>query len=50
MKEEMDCAQTDLNTLKRTEEDLRKGHQDLQEMLNHLDQEVPEADKKTWNF
>ena len=46
VKEEMDCAQADLNALKWTEEDLKKGHQELQEMLNRLDQEVPEADKK----
>ena len=35
MKEEMDCAQAELNALKRTEEDLKKGHQKLEEMVNH---------------
>ncbi|KAB0339300.1 hypothetical protein FD754_023999 [Muntiacus muntjak] len=42
-KEEMDCAQADLSALKRTEEDLKKGHQELEEMLNHLNQEVDEV-------
>ena len=35
MKEETDCAQAELNALKRTEEDLKKGHQKLEEMVNH---------------
>ena len=45
MKEETDCAQAELNALKRTEEDLKKGHQKLEEMVNRLDQEVAEVDK-----
>ncbi|KAK9410062.1 putative tumor susceptibility protein [Crotalus adamanteus] len=45
MKEEMDRAQAELNALKRTEEDLKKGHQKLEEMVNRLDQEVAEVDK-----
>lgn len=40
MKEEMDGAQAELNALKRTEEDLKKGHQKLEEMVTRLDQEV----------
>ncbi|XP_053545322.1 tumor susceptibility gene 101 protein [Bombina bombina] len=40
MKEEMDRAQAELNALKRTEEDLKKGHQKLEEMVSRLDQEV----------
>ena len=42
MKEETDCAQAELNALKRTEEDLKKGHQKLKEMVT---QEVAEVDK-----
>ncbi|XP_005357897.1 tumor susceptibility gene 101 protein isoform X2 [Meriones unguiculatus] len=45
MKEEMDGAQAELNALKRTEEDLKKGHQKLEEMVTRLDQEVAEVDK-----
>ena len=45
VKEEMDRAQAELNALKRTEEDLKKGHQKLEEMVNRLDQEVAEVDK-----
>uniref|UniRef100_A0A8C2W730 Tumor susceptibility 101 n=2 Tax=Chinchilla lanigera TaxID=34839 RepID=A0A8C2W730_CHILA len=45
MKEEMDRAQAELNALKRTEEDLKKGHQKLEEMVTRLDQEVAEVDK-----
>ncbi|XP_036391180.1 tumor susceptibility gene 101 protein-like isoform X1 [Megalops cyprinoides] len=45
MKEEMDRAQAELDALKRTEEDLRKGHQRLEEMVSRLDQEVAEVDK-----
>ncbi|PIO24906.1 hypothetical protein AB205_0158410 [Aquarana catesbeiana] len=45
MKEEMDRAQAELNALKRTEEDLKKGHQKLEEMVTRLDQEVTEVDK-----
>lgn len=40
MKEEMDRAQAELDALKRTEEDLKKGHQKLEMMVNHLDQEL----------
>lgn len=40
MKEEMDRAQAELDALKRTEEDLKKGHQKLEEMVSRLDQEV----------
>lgn len=40
MKEEMDKAQAELDALKRTEEDLKKGHQKLEEMVSRLDQEV----------
>ena len=40
MKEEMDRAQAELDALKRTEEDLKKGHQKLEEMVTRLDQEV----------
>ncbi|XP_061856215.1 tumor susceptibility gene 101 protein isoform X1 [Colius striatus] len=45
MKEEVDRAQAELNALKRTEEDLKKGHQKLEEMVTRLDQEVAEVDK-----
>uniref|UniRef100_A0A1W7RC29 Tumor susceptibility 101 protein-like protein n=1 Tax=Agkistrodon contortrix contortrix TaxID=8713 RepID=A0A1W7RC29_AGKCO len=45
MKEEMDRAQAELNALKRTEEDLKKGHQKLEEMVTRLEQEVAEVDK-----
>ncbi|XP_060013524.1 LOW QUALITY PROTEIN: tumor susceptibility gene 101 protein-like [Lagenorhynchus albirostris] len=45
MKEEMDRAQAELNALKRTEEDLKKGPQKLEEMVTCLDQEVAEVDK-----
>ncbi|XP_030058309.1 tumor susceptibility gene 101 protein [Microcaecilia unicolor] len=44
MKEEMDRAQAELNALKRTEEDLKKGHQKLEEMVTRLDQEVADVD------
>lgn len=43
MKEEMDRAQAELDALKRTEEDLKKGHQKLEEMVSRLDQEVVRA-------
>lgn len=36
----MDRAQAELDALKRTEEDLKKGHQKLEEMVSRLDQEV----------
>ncbi|XP_036718860.1 LOW QUALITY PROTEIN: tumor susceptibility gene 101 protein-like [Balaenoptera musculus] len=45
MKEEMARAQAELNALKRAEEDLKKGHQKLEEMVTCLDQEVAEVDK-----
>lgn len=45
MKEEMDRAQAELNALKRTEEDLKKGHQKLEEMVTRLDQEVVSRDE-----
>ncbi|KAL4622688.1 tumor susceptibility gene 101 protein [Arapaima gigas] len=45
MKEEMDRAQAELDALKRTEEDLKKGHQKLEEMISRLDQEVMEVDR-----
>uniref|UniRef100_A0A8C5AME8 Tumor susceptibility 101a n=1 Tax=Gadus morhua TaxID=8049 RepID=A0A8C5AME8_GADMO len=45
MKEEMDRAQAELDALKRTEEDLKKGHQKLEEMVTRLDQEVSEVDR-----
>ncbi|KAI4885027.1 hypothetical protein NFI96_002665 [Prochilodus magdalenae] len=45
MKEEMDRAQAELDALKRTEEDLKKGHQKLEEMVSRLDQEVAEVDR-----
>ncbi|XP_038620736.1 tumor susceptibility gene 101 protein isoform X3 [Tachyglossus aculeatus] len=45
MKEEMDRAQAELNALKRTEEDLKKGYQKLGDMVTRLDQEVVEVDK-----
>ncbi|XP_069479884.1 tumor susceptibility gene 101 protein [Ambystoma mexicanum] len=45
MKEEMDRAQAELNALKRTEEDLKKGHQKLEDMVARLDQEVADVDK-----
>ncbi|KAM9077039.1 LOW QUALITY PROTEIN: tumor susceptibility gene 101 protein-like [Megaptera novaeangliae] len=47
MKEEMARAQAELNALKRAEEDLKKGHQKLEEMVTCLDQEVAEVDKNT---
>ncbi|XP_035251569.1 tumor susceptibility gene 101 protein-like [Anguilla anguilla] len=45
MKEEMDRAQAELDALKRTEEDLKKGHQRLEDMVSRLDQEVAEVDR-----
>lgn len=36
----MDRAQAELDALKRTEEDLKKGHQKLEDMVSRLDQEV----------
>uniref|UniRef100_A0A8C8VVK9 Tumor susceptibility gene 101 protein n=1 Tax=Peromyscus maniculatus bairdii TaxID=230844 RepID=A0A8C8VVK9_PERMB len=44
---EMDGAQAELNALKRTGENLKKGHQKLEEMVTRLDQEVAEVDKNT---
>ena len=43
MKEEMDRAQAELNALKRTEEDLKKGHQKLEEMVTR-----PQAQCRCW--
>ncbi len=40
MKEEMDRAQAELDALKRTEEDLKRGHQKLEEMVTKLDLEM----------
>ncbi|XP_051884777.1 tumor susceptibility 101a [Pristis pectinata] len=45
MKEEMDRAQAELDALKRTEEDLKKGHQKLEMMVSQLDQEMSDVDK-----
>ncbi|XP_056604647.1 tumor susceptibility gene 101 protein [Triplophysa dalaica] len=45
MKEEMDRAQAELDALKRTEEDLKKGHQKLEEMVTKLDLEMADVDK-----
>ena len=45
MKEEMDRAQAEFSALKWIEEDLKKGHQKLEEMVTRLDQEVAEVDK-----
>lgn len=45
MKEEMDRAQAELDALKRTEEDLKKGHQKLEEMVTKLDLEMTDVDK-----
>uniref|UniRef100_A0A8C4RNP3 Tumor susceptibility 101 n=1 Tax=Erpetoichthys calabaricus TaxID=27687 RepID=A0A8C4RNP3_ERPCA len=45
MKEELDRASAELHALKRTEEDLKKGHQKLEEMISRLDQEVADVDK-----
>lgn len=45
MKEEMDRAQAELDALKRTEEDLKKGHQKLEDMVNNLDLEMTNVDK-----
>ncbi|XP_051545451.1 tumor susceptibility gene 101 protein-like [Myxocyprinus asiaticus] len=45
MKEEMDRAQAELDALKRTEEDLKKGHQKLEDMVSRLDQEVADVDR-----
>lgn len=50
MKEEMDRAQAELNALKRTEEDLKKGHQKLEEMVTRLDQEVVSNSLKSCSF
>ncbi|KAA0723607.1 Tumor susceptibility gene 101 protein ESCRT-I complex subunit TSG101 [Triplophysa tibetana] len=45
MKEEMDRAQAELDALKRTEEDLKKGHQKLEDMVTKLDLEMADVDK-----
>lgn len=41
----MDHAQAEFSALKWIEEDLKKGHQKLEEMVTRLDQEVAEVDK-----
>lgn len=43
MKEEMDRAQAELDALKKTEEDLKKGHQKLEEMVTKLDLEMVQS-------
>lgn len=40
MKEEMDRSQAELDALKRTEEDLKRGHHKLEDMVAKLDQEI----------
>lgn len=50
MKEEMDRAQAELDALKRTEEDLKKGHQKLEEMVSRLDQEVVRRPLVVYSF
>lgn len=45
MKEEMDGAQAELDALRRTEEDLKRGHQKLEEMVTKLDVEMAEVDR-----
>lgn len=45
MKEEMGRAQAELDALKRTEEDLKRGHQKLEEMVTKLDLEMADVDK-----
>ncbi|XP_051573534.1 tumor susceptibility gene 101 protein-like [Myxocyprinus asiaticus] len=45
MKEEMDRAQAELDALKRTEEDLKKGHQKLEDMVTKLDLEMTDVDR-----
>lgn len=45
MKEEMDGAQAELDALKRTEEDLKRGHQNLENMVTKLDTEMAEVDR-----
>ncbi|XP_026123749.1 tumor susceptibility gene 101 protein-like [Carassius auratus] len=47
MKEEMDRAQAELDALKRTEEDLKRGHQKLEEMVTKLDLEMADVDRNT---
>ncbi|XP_051982650.1 tumor susceptibility gene 101 protein-like [Xyrauchen texanus] len=45
MKEEMDRAQAELDALKRTEEDLTKGHQKLEKMVTKLDLEMADVER-----
>ncbi|KAL4613454.1 tumor susceptibility gene 101 protein-like [Arapaima gigas] len=45
MKEEMDGAQAELDALKKTEDDLKKGRQNLEEMFSKLSLEMAEVDK-----
>ncbi|KAM9493539.1 tumor susceptibility gene 101 protein [Clarias gariepinus] len=45
MKEEMDRSQAELDALKRTEEDLKRGHHKLEDMVAKLDQEIADVDR-----
>ncbi|XP_063043772.1 tumor susceptibility gene 101 protein-like isoform X2 [Engraulis encrasicolus] len=45
MKEEMDRAQAELDALKRTEEDLKRGHQRLEDMISRIGQETTDVDR-----
>ncbi|XP_031424984.1 tumor susceptibility gene 101 protein-like isoform X2 [Clupea harengus] len=45
MKEEMDCAQAELDALKKTEEDLKRGHQKLEDMITRIGQEMTDVDR-----
>lgn len=45
MKEEMDRSQAELDALKRTEEDLKKGHQKLEDMISKIGQEMTDVDR-----
>ncbi|XP_062405042.1 tumor susceptibility gene 101 protein-like isoform X2 [Sardina pilchardus] len=45
MKEEMDRAQAELDALKKTEEDLKRGHQRLEDMIGRIGQEMTDVDR-----
>ncbi|XP_062845683.1 tumor susceptibility gene 101 protein [Trichomycterus rosablanca] len=45
MNEEMDRAQAELDSLKKAEDDLKTGHQKLQEMMTKLDLEITDVDR-----
>ncbi|XP_076143002.1 tumor susceptibility gene 101 protein-like [Alosa pseudoharengus] len=45
MKEEMDRAQAELDALKKTEEDLKRGHQRLEDMISRIGQEMTDVDR-----